>query len=250
MTPPVRPGPWRCDAALRALATRRLADFVLQPVDAERAATLRPCAVALVLLEAGACADADLVPAGPALDPLADPGHATPPDLPPAPTPDTAALLLTRRTGGLRRHAGQWALPGGRVDPGETLLQTALRELHEEVNLRLGPDDLLGRLDDYPTRSGYLITPLVFWGGAAPGLQGNPDEVASLHRIPIDEFMRDDAPMLETTDQGPHPVLRMPVGSTWIAAPTAAPLYQFREVVMAGRTTRVAHLDQPAFAWR
>lgn len=216
---------WRCDAALRQRVEARLRAFVPQPVEPERAATLRPCAVALVLMEAG-------------------PGH---PGGAPA---DAATLLLTRRQGRMRRHAGQWALPGGRLDPGETPLQAALRELHEEVGLALPPDALLGRLDDYPTRSGYLITPLVFWGGRVPPLRGNPAEVESLHRIPIAEFMRADAPMLETTDQGPHPVLRMPVGSHWIAAPTAAPLYQFREVALAGRLTRVAHFDQPAFAWR
>ena len=47
-----------------------------------------------------------------------------------------------------------------------------------------------------------------------------------------------------------HPVLRMPVGERWIAAPTAAFLYQFREVVLLDRATRVAHFDQPFFAWR
>ena len=77
----------------------------------------------------------------------------------------------------------------------------------------------------------------------------NPDEVDSIHRIPVHEFLRPDAPMLETTDQGPHPVLRMPVGDHWIAAPTAALIYQFCEVAVRGRDTRVAHFDQPAFAW-
>ena len=75
------------------------------------------------------------------------------------------ALLLTLRASGLRAHSNQWALPGGRCDDGETPAQAALRELHEELGLELGEGDVLGLLDDYPTRSGYLITPVVVWAG-------------------------------------------------------------------------------------
>ncbi len=161
-----------------------------------------------------------------------------------------AALLLTKRADALRNHAGQWALPGGRIDAGETPEQAALRELHEEVGLRLGEDSLLGRLDDFVTRSGYVITPVLVWAGAARELVPNPHEVRSIHRIPVSEFLRVDAPMLENRPDGEHPVLRMPVGNSWIAAPTAAVLYQFRELCLCGRTTRVAHFEQPLFAWK
>jgi len=161
-----------------------------------------------------------------------------------------AALLLTKRAGGLSSHAGQWALPGGRIDAGETPEQAALRELHEEVGLRLGEDSLLGRLDDFVTRSGYVITPVLVWAGAARELLPNPQEVRSIHRIPVDEFLRADAPMLEQRADSEHPVLRMPVGHSWIAAPTAAVLYQFRELCICGRPTRVAHFEQPQFAWK
>ncbi|MDP3798405.1 MAG: CoA pyrophosphatase [Polaromonas sp.] len=161
-----------------------------------------------------------------------------------------AALLLTRRAGHLRKHAGQWALPGGRIDAGETAEQAALRELAEEVHLELDASAILGRLDDFVTRSGFVITPVVVWAGAAQQIRPNPAEVASIHRIPIAEFMRADAPMLADEGHGGHPVLRMPVGNHWIAAPTAAILYQFREVCIEGRPTRVAHFEQPAFAWK
>ena len=160
------------------------------------------------------------------------------------------ALLLTRRAGSLRAHAGQWALPGGRMDAGETPEQAALRELDEEIGLRLSPGAVLGRLDDYATRSGYVITPVLMWAGAAPELQANPKEVASIHRLPLAELLRPDAPLLNQPRQSEHPVLRMPVGERWIAAPTAAFLYQFREVLLLGRITRVTHFDQPFFAWR
>jgi mutator protein MutT len=161
-----------------------------------------------------------------------------------------AALILTRRSAKLRHHAGQWALPGGRIDAGETPEQAALRELSEEVHLHLDESSVLGRLDDYATRSGFVITPVVVWTGAARNITPNPAEVASIHRIPVAEFFRADAPMLERVAHSEKEVLRMPVGDNWIAAPTAAVLYQFREVCIEGRTTRVAHFDQPEFAWK
>lgn len=160
-----------------------------------------------------------------------------------------SALLLTRRAAGMRRHPGQWALPGGRIDEGETPEQAALRELHEEVGLLLGDDRILGRLDDYSTRSGFVITPIVVWAGPARRLQAQADEVASIHRIPAVELLRDDAPMLEPSADGDAQVLRVPVADHSIAAPTAALLYQFREVCLLDRPTRVAHFDQPVFAW-
>jgi 8-oxo-dGTP pyrophosphatase MutT (NUDIX family) len=161
-----------------------------------------------------------------------------------------AALILTRRSEQLRDHAGQWALPGGRIEPGETPEQAALRELFEEVHLELDASAVLGRLDDYVTRSGFVITPVVVWAGPARAMTPNPAEVQSIHRIPIDEFLRADAPMLDAGDDPARPVLRMPVGDTWIAAPTAAVLYQFRELCIEGRATRVAHFEQPEFAWK
>ncbi|TFZ06081.1 CoA pyrophosphatase [Ramlibacter henchirensis] len=161
-----------------------------------------------------------------------------------------AALLLTRRAANMNRHSGQWALPGGRIDDGESPEDAALRELHEEVGLRLEPAEVLGRLDDYVTRSGFVITPVVVWAGTAAELTPNPAEVASIHRIRVREFMREDAPLLEPSEEAGRQILRMPVGRQWIAAPTAAVIYQFREVCIAGRATRVAHFDQPVFARR
>ena len=173
------------------------------------------------------------------------------PGLPQHPTwSERAALILTRRSERLRDHAGQWALPGGRIEAGETPEQAALRELSEEVGLELDASAVMGRLDDFVTRSGFVITPVVVWAGAARAMVANPAEVQSIHRIPIDEFMRADAPILQASDDPARPVLLMPVAASWIAAPTAAVLYQFREVCIAGRATRVAHFEQPAFAWK
>lgn len=161
-----------------------------------------------------------------------------------------AALILTRRSSKLRNHPGQWALPGGRIDPGEAPEDTALREMSEEVDLTLSHADVLGRLDDFVTRSGFVMTPVVIWAGPGRSMIPNPEEVDSIHRIPVAEFMREDAPLLDPRPGSRAPVLRMPVGETSIAAPTAAILYQFREVCLFGRVVRVSHYEQPEFAWR
>lgn len=160
-----------------------------------------------------------------------------------------AAFLLTRRAANLRGHAGQWALPGGRCDPGETAREAALRELEEELGLRLPPDDVLGFLDDYPTRSGYRITPVVAWAGAAPSMRPNPHEVASVHRIPLHEIAHPEAVSFVSIPESPRRVVRLRISGSHVHAPTAAVLYQFAEL-LAGRHTRVADLEQPVFAWR
>jgi 8-oxo-dGTP pyrophosphatase MutT (NUDIX family) len=158
-------------------------------------------------------------------------------------------FVLTRRTADLRAHRNQWALPGGRCDAGETPAQAALREMHEEVGLHLKPDAVLGLLDDYPTRSGYLITPVVVWGGEGAQLRPNAAEVASVHRIPLADIVKPDAFDFVTIPESDRRVVRVRIDRHLIHAPTAAMIYQFRELI-AGRVTRVADLEQPVFAWR
>ncbi len=165
-------------------------------------------------------------------------------------TVDNAAIILTTRSSKLTHHAGQRAFPGGRIDQGETPEQAALRELHEEVGIKLGSRNILGRLDDYATRSGFVISPVVVWGGPNLALKANPEEVEVIHHIPVSELLRDDAPILESIPESEHPVLKMPIGNDWFAAPTAAIAYQFREVALLGKQTRVAHFEQPYFAWK
>src|SRR6185369_9751527 len=158
-------------------------------------------------------------------------------------------FLLTRRAANLRSHSAQWALPGGRCDPGETQAEAALRELHEELGVELGEGDVLGLLDDYPTRSGYLITPVVVWVTGRAAIVPNPAEVASVHRIDLSEIERGDAFSFTTIPESTRRVIRFRLGGQHIHAPTAALIYQFREV-LAGRDTRVAELEQPVFAWK
>ena len=205
------------DDATRRNIAARCADFSRLP-ESEPAPALKRAAVAIALVEAG------------------DGGDGT-------------ALLLTLRAAGLRAHRGQWALPGGRCDGGETAIDAALRELHEELGLEVGPGAVLGLLDDYPTRSGYLITPVVVWAAPSAAISPNPQEVASVHRIGLDTIEQADAFDFTGIPESTRQVIRFHHDGGMIHAPTAALIYQFREV-LAGRDTRVAELEQPVFAWK
>jgi 8-oxo-dGTP pyrophosphatase MutT (NUDIX family) len=208
---------WPFDEPSRRNIAARCAAFARLP-ESEPARGLKRAAVAIALVEAGDAASG-------------------------------TALLLTLRAAGLRAHRGQWALPGGRCDEGETPVMAALRELHEELGLELGPADVLGLLDDYPTRSGYLITPVVVWAAASAAISPNPEEVASVHRIALGEIARADAFDFITIPESTRRVIRFRHAGRFIHAPTAALIYQFCEV-LEGRDTRVAELEQPVFAWK
>lgn len=160
-----------------------------------------------------------------------------------------ASFLLTRRTA-LNAHSRQFALPGGRLDPGETAVQAALRELHEEMGVELGEDKVLGVLDDYPTRSGYRITPVVVWAGGAVKVTPQPSEVERVHVVTLERLARPETPEFASIPESDRPLIRLNIARAKVHAPTAAVIYQFREVCLFGRDTRVDHLEQPVFAWR
>lgn len=165
------------------------------------------------------------------------------------PSGDEAGFVLTRRASKMTTHPGQWALPGGRVDAGESVEEAALRELHEEVDAHLPHEAVLGRLDDYVTRSGFVITPVVVWADDVD-LTPNPSEVAAVYRVPIGLLDRPDSPRFISIPESDRPVVQMPLMDTLVHAPTGAILYQAREVLLHGRATRVADLEQPTWAWR
>lgn len=159
-----------------------------------------------------------------------------------------ATLVITRRAAGLRAHAGQWALPGGRLDPGEGPVDGALRELHEEIGLDLPPSAVLGLLDDYVTRSGYVMTPVVCWAGPVDGFAGSEPEVAAVFEIPLADLDVD--PVFETIPESDGPVIKLPLLEGFVHAPTAAVVHQFVRIACRGEVQRVAHYEQPVFAWR
>ncbi len=159
-------------------------------------------------------------------------------------------FVLTRRASRLKDHAGQWALPGGRVDDGESPGQAALREMREEVGLDLPPENVIGTLDDYPTRSGFVITPVVVWGGEGVELVPNAAEVAHAYHVPLAELEKPEVPQLRRIPESDRPVIAIPLLDSLIHAPTAAVIFQLREVAVHGRPTRVADYEQPVFAWR
>lgn len=214
----------------------------------------RHAAVALVIVDSDAVADvgvavraelADMTDVPEAVD---DAGR--PLDGSVAGIAGGAALLICLRPSRMNRHAGQFALPGGRLDAGEGALDGALRELDEELGIRLDAGNVLGWLDDYGTRSGFVMSPVVLWCPGAPVLAPDPAEVSAVYRIGL-HVLRDLVPRLITIPESPRPVLQLPVGNNLIHAPTGAILFQFREVALGGHAgQRVDGIEEPLFAWR
>jgi len=160
-----------------------------------------------------------------------------------------AAFLLCRRAARMNRHAFQWALPGGRIDEGESAIDAARRELHEELGIDLPPESVLGLLDDYPTRSGYVISPVVLWGDSSD-LVVAPDEVHAVYRIALGELCRPDSPRFISIPESDRPVVQVPIGEHLIHAPTGAVLVQFRWLALDGDDSPVVDFEQPVFAWK
>ena len=157
-------------------------------------------------------------------------------------------IWLTKRPSRMREHPSQFALPGGRLEAGETHADAALREMHEELGVHVDQTQVLGRLDDYATRSGYVMTPIVCWAGPDRETDPNPGEVAQLFFIPMSDLMV--TPRFVSIPESDKPVIQLPLVGSLVHAPTAAVIYQFAEVVLAGRHTRVDGFEQPVFAWR
>ena len=165
-------------------------------------------------------------------------------------------FLLTLRAPRLNAHAGQYALPGGKLDPGEDALTAARRELHEELGIEAGPEQVLGILDDLPTRSGYLVTPFVVWLGERAEPRPAPDEIAELHRIPLADLFAGrgrggNRGLALDAESGPAVFsLYIPALGHDLFAPTAAIMDHFREVALIGRPTPVVRFGEPPFAQR
>ncbi|MEM9694333.1 MAG: CoA pyrophosphatase [Myxococcota bacterium] len=153
-----------------------------------------------------------------------------------------------QRPADAKRHAGQFALPGGRLDAGETGAEAARRELAEELGLTVRHDAVLGRLDDFVSRSGFRIRPVVLWSGGGP-IVPEVGEVARVFKVAFDE-LRSLAPTEQPSGDPARPLLSVLLKMGRVYAPTAAMIHQFCEVALHGRSTRVHHYEQPPFAWR
>lgn len=161
-----------------------------------------------------------------------------------------ACFVITRRAASLRHHSRQFALPGGRLDGDESIIEAALRETREEIGLELEATDVLGQLDDFATRSGFCMSPVVVWAEPGQTLRPNRGEVEEIHVVPLSDLEKPEVPVLREIPESDRPVLSLPILDTLVHSPTAAILYQLREVALAGRHTRVAHFEQPVFAWK
>jgi 8-oxo-dGTP pyrophosphatase MutT (NUDIX family) len=157
-------------------------------------------------------------------------------------------LIAKRVPRGL--NAGQWALPGGKLDPGEDAVTAALRELREEAGLAVDPGAVAGLLDDVVTDSGFCITPVVVVAPRDARPVRNAAEIASLHPVPLANLEAGHVPRWARTPDG-RPLLQMPLRHDMVIhAPTGAILLQFREVALRGRMLRVGDLVQPEWTRR
>ena len=152
-----------------------------------------------------------------------------------------------QRSLALSRHAGQMALPGGRMHEGESPADCAIREAEEELGLALTPQDMLGALDDFDTRSGFTITPLVFWSEAGlSALKPSPQEVFRIFLLDL-AVLRD---TVAAAAEGASAAFSLRFPEFDMFAPTAAMLFQFTQVALNGRECRVADFYQPPFTHR
>jgi len=166
-----------------------------------------------------------------------------------SPLDSQTTYVLTRRALTLRRGAGNYALPGGNFEAGEDAVAAAIRETAEELGVQTRPDQALGLLDDFLTLGGHVVTPVVLWSQAPLILAPDPVEVHEAWRLPISDLDHPDSPRSEINPNG-APILKMFARGQWINPPTAAILYQFREVALHGRPTRVIDIGQPSWTAR
>lgn len=140
---------------------------------------------------------------GDPLDPLQGP-HAVPTPaavLMPVVDRPEPTVILTVRTDTVRRHAGQIAFPGGRIDPGDQgPIDAALREAEEEIGLRRSAVEVIGIADRYRTITGYEVTPVLAVVLPDQPLAPQPAEVAAIFEAPLDYLLRPEHQVVRTMD--------------------------------------------------
>jgi 8-oxo-dGTP pyrophosphatase MutT (NUDIX family) len=143
---------------------------------------------------------------------------------------DELTLLFTQRTVHLKAHAGQVSFPGGRAEPGDASAEfTALREAQEEIGLAPERVEILGRLPDYHTRTGYVVAPIIGLLTPPFDLAPDPREVDEIFEVPL-AFLLDPANHRRQTRvlQGRTVgFYEMPYGQRYIWGATAGMIVNF-----------------------
>jgi 8-oxo-dGTP pyrophosphatase MutT (NUDIX family) len=156
-----------------------------------------------------------------------------------------AEILVILRAAKLRRHAAQYGLPGGRIEAGEGIAETARRELAEELAIDVAAEDVLGGMPVVASRSGFKIAPVVLWVDHPVEPVPDPVEVQDVYRLPLAELA---AARVHRLGGG------LPVLGTVIFAPTGEILRAFRDLVLAGAGAGTLPddgvLSEPPFTWR
>lgn len=150
--------------------------------------------------------------------------------------PADPAVVFTQRTAHLADHAGQISFPGGRSDDGdESPERTALREAEEEIGVSPDRVDILGRLPEYHTGTGYRVTPIVGWAEPPLAYRPDPHEVADVFEVPL-AFLLDVANHRYETAFYKGRLRKywaMPYGDRFIWGATAGMLVTFQRILRA-----------------
>ncbi|HYD18514.1 MAG TPA: CoA pyrophosphatase [Patescibacteria group bacterium] len=146
--------------------------------------------------------------------------------------PEGVTILFTERTHTLNAHAGQVSFPGGGVEAHDKdANETALREAAEEIGLDVNNARVIGQLDEYVTRTGFRVTPIVAVLKAEQSWVPSPDEVARIFEVPVDDIFRELKEESLTFEGGERRFYGMKWDDMHIWGATAGMLRNFADVV-------------------
>ena len=156
---------------------------------------------------------------------------------------DGIQVLLTQRTETMRQHSGQVSFPGGaRDDTDVSIVDTALREVHEEIGIPSSLINVVGFLDRFATISHYLVTPVVAWVDAGYSHELNPVEVSAVFELPLN-YLMDDGNLFHSSHQFNGHVREVPEYRPYGTLPyrvwgaTAAMIQQLKSAIVTGGRT-------------